>query len=141
MIHTTDQSANSLLGIRPYLEHFPELRSGLLLSVGHTREVERLNSGRGKNDSSHPVSPELLSEIDSLWNSLSWKTLRPFRNMHHRLKGLSKESKPTPRSDLEAARLIVSLRNSLCWELTSPLRLFHRIFSRRQPALNGSLRK
>jgi len=76
------------------------------------------------------VNIDLLSEIDHLWESRSWKMSRPVRNVYRRLKGAGKEVKPVPQSDAEAAHMIVALRQSLSWELTSPIRLVYRIFSR-----------
>ncbi len=77
----------------------------------------------------------LLSEINNLWTSRSWRLLRPVRNLVNRRRGLERETETEPSlcsewSELQAIQTIVSIRQSLSWELTAPLRLIHRLFAR-----------
>jgi O-antigen biosynthesis protein len=76
----------------------------------------------------------LLSEINNLWTSRSWRLLRPVRNFVNRRRGLGREGETPPTlysewSELEAIKTIVTIRQSLSWELTAPLRLFHRFLA------------
>ncbi len=126
LMNTTDAIANSLLGTGPYLNHVPiQLRSVLLMTLGQslTMQTNMPKSNAG-------ISPELQTEINSLWESRSWKMFRRLRNTDRIRKGLGREVKPTPQSDREAAQAIVTIRESISWELTSLLRIADRILRR-----------
>ena len=126
MLNTTDSIANSLLATGPYLDQVPiGLRSVLLMTLGQYLTTE---TNPPKPDAG--VSPELQAEINSLWESRSWKMFRRLRNIDRIRKGLGREVKPTPQSDREAAQAIVAIRYSISWELTSPLRIVDRILRR-----------
>ncbi|MGO9605639.1 MAG: glycosyltransferase [Candidatus Binataceae bacterium] len=137
MRQVTDDIANRLLAIKPYLELTPQsLRNIFLLSLGQKLDLEKLRNGQPPptppptpNDTG--VSTVLMSEIDTLWASRSWQMFRPFRNLHRRWKGLGREIKPIPQSSAEAAQMIIDLRQSLSWELSSPLRIIHRMLASR----------
>jgi hypothetical protein len=66
------------------------------------------------------------NEIHSLWNSRSWRIFRPLRNLIRELGGRGKETEPIAASVEEAARIIATIRHSLSWRLTGPLRMVHR---------------
>lgn len=95
-------------------------------------------------DSNAPLGAELRA----LWNSWSWRLLRPIRNLVRKARGLDKETAPTFQSEAEALRTIITIRQSWSWELTAPLRIMHKILPRRsrvaapipfnQPLANGS---
>ncbi|HEY4934657.1 MAG TPA: glycosyltransferase [Terriglobales bacterium] len=130
LLHVTDAAANRSLAIKPYLERSPQnLRNIFLLSLGQKLDLDKLNNGPVQSVNTAGVSADLLSEIDNLWTSRSWKMLRPFRNFHRRLRGLGREIKPIPQSDVEAARIVIDLRQSLSWEVSSPLRIIYRILT------------
>jgi hypothetical protein len=122
MLHTTDRMAARRVGIQPYLDHFSdELRGVLMVTLGQNsaphRQLEELVKG---------VSPALQTELDSLWESRSWKMFRGLRNLHRRRNGLGNETKPTPTTDQDAAKTIITIRHSLSWELTSFVRIIDR---------------
>jgi len=72
----------------------------------------------------------LRSELHNLWNSRSWRLFRPLRNFLRRRRGFGDETEPILRSEPQLIQTIVTIRQSLSWELTTPLRLFYRIFPR-----------
>ena len=74
----------------------------------------------------------LRSELDNLWNSWSWRLFRPLRNLVCKLQGLGKETEPILHSELEAIQTVITIRQSLSWELTAPLRLIYRMLPRRR---------
>jgi hypothetical protein len=127
----TSAAANYFLAMRPYLEQDPYKMPGvILMTLGQNLELQRWRKGWSQSANGTGVNFGLLSEIDSLWSSRSWALFRPLRNIHRRWKGLPHEVKPIPHSTTEASQIIIELRSSLSWELTSPIRLAHRIFSR-----------
>ncbi len=67
----------------------------------------------------------LQAEVHSLWNSRSWRLLRPLRNFLRRRRGLPRETEPVALSQAEAIRTIIAIRQSLSWELAAPLRLLN----------------
>ena len=76
----------------------------------------------------------LANETHQLWNSSSWRLLQPLRNLALRRRGGTIETEPVPASMADAIRTNIVVRQSLSWELTSPLRILHRIFSRARAA-------
>ncbi len=72
----------------------------------------------------------LQKEFGLLWNSRSWRLLRPARNLIRSFRGQGREAQPIVRSEVEALQTVVTLRQSLSWELTAPLRLAHRALAR-----------
>ncbi|MGO9265926.1 MAG: methyltransferase domain-containing protein [Candidatus Binataceae bacterium] len=78
--------------------------------------------------SAHQV---LLEEIHRLWNSSSWRLLRPLRNLVRRSRGYDKETEPIPTSEADAFPTVIAIRQSVSWEVTAPLRLIHRMLPRR----------
>ncbi|MGO9607165.1 MAG: glycosyltransferase [Candidatus Binataceae bacterium] len=74
----------------------------------------------------------LRSELHNLWNSWSWRLFRPLRNFVRKLQGLAKETEPVFDSAPETIRIVIKVRQSLSWELTTPLRLIYRILPRRR---------
>lgn len=73
----------------------------------------------------------LLEESHRLWSSSSWRLLRPLRNLIRGFHGYDRETEPIPASQAEALRTIIAIRDSLSWELTTPLRIVHRVLSPR----------
>ena len=69
----------------------------------------------------------LQAEIHNLWNSRSWRLLRPLRNFLRRRHGLPKESEPIALSQAEAIQTIIAIRQSWSWELAAPLRMLHAV--------------
>ena len=69
----------------------------------------------------------LQSELHNLWNSRSWRLFRPLRNFVRKRQGLDKETEPVSLSEPQTIQTIVTIRQSLCWELTTPLRLAYRL--------------
>ena len=75
-------------------------------------------------------SPQLESlkiELHSLWNSRSWRLLRPLRNIARRRHGLSTETEPEVTTVEDAARAIEAIHRSLSWKMTTPLRMVHSV--------------
>jgi lipopolysaccharide biosynthesis glycosyltransferase/ketosteroid isomerase-like protein len=79
----------------------------------------------------------LQAELHNLWNSRSWQFLRPIRDFFRKRQGMGKETEPIGLSDCEAIRVIVTIRQSLCWELTAPLRLADKLLGPRKMHLAG----
>jgi GT2 family glycosyltransferase len=76
----------------------------------------------------------LLSEVHNLWNSRSWQLMRALRNLVRKRQGLNNEKEPVALSAFEAIQTIVTIRQSVCWELTAPLRLVDRALAWRGQA-------
>ena len=74
----------------------------------------------------------LRSELHNLWNSWSWRLFRPLRNLVRKRQGLGKETEPILHSEPQAIQTVITIRQSLSWELTAPLRLIYRILPRRR---------
>ena len=72
----------------------------------------------------------LLEEINHLWNSASWRVLRKLCNLVRSFYGTAKETEPTPGSAAEALQTVITIRQSLSWEMTAPLRVIARLFRR-----------
>ena len=100
-------------------------------------EGESLKPGiealRIENETLRPIAQRhadsnaaLGTELHSLWNSRSWRLLRPLRNLVRKARGFDKETLPTVQSEFEALRTILAIRQSMSWELTAPLRIFRR---------------
>jgi hypothetical protein len=77
-----------------------------------------------------PARHLAFEETHHLWNSSSWQLLRPMRDLIRGRRGEDKEAEPTPASVPDALRTIITVRQSLSWELTSPVRVVHRLLSR-----------
>jgi hypothetical protein len=128
MIRTTDHVANVLFATSPYRANLSrDLRMAYAFSVARGIEFGGL-SGQGRTELGQAVH----NEIDALWDSLSWRALRPLRNLNHQIKGLPREARPAPRTDQEALDAIITLRQSLSWEITAPLRFAHRLLGSRR---------
>jgi len=76
-----------------------------------------------------PARRLAFGETHQLWNSSSWRLLRPMRDLIAGWRGGNKEAEPTPASAPDALRTIIALRQSMSWELTAPVRVVHRLFS------------
>ena len=74
----------------------------------------------------------LRSELHNLWNSWSWGLFRPLRNFIRKRQGFGKEAEPTLDSEPQLIQTVITIRQSLSWELTAPLRLIYRILPRRR---------
>lgn len=84
------------------------------------------------------VQSMLVEETHHLWGSSSWRLFRPLRNLSRRLHGHRREIEPRSTSAAEALQTVVTIRQSLSWELTAPLRIVHRILSPfRRSAVGG----
>ena len=128
MSRTIDQKSSAIFATHPYRTSVSrDLRPALAFSVERWIEQEGAY-GQGSSE----VRLALQKEINALWDSLSWRTLRPLRNLAHWIKGLPKETRPVTRTDPEALEAIIALRQSLSWELTAPLRFAHRLLRGRR---------
>lgn len=119
MSHSTNESANYLRSIRPYIDQAsPHLKNLIMYMQGQYLEIH------GKR--TYPGS--YFNQIDLYWNSTSWKLLRPFRNFVRFVQGRPKEQRPEPLTEQEAESFIKDIRQSTTWELTGPLRVIVRLF-------------
>ncbi len=112
--------------------HEPEESEGNA-AIEDLREASRLEPFTAENEAlrreahfSAATRTLLNREVDKLWNSWSWRLFRPLRNLVRAIRGFDKETEPIPQSALEALRIVIAIRQSLSWELTSPLRLVGR---------------
>ncbi|HLM81613.1 MAG TPA: hypothetical protein VK302_13415 [Terriglobales bacterium] len=85
------------------------------------------------------VQAILQTELQHLWDSWSWRLLRPLRNLVRVARGFDKETQPISHSDADTLATIIKIRQSLSWELTAPLRLIHWILPRRRHLLAANL--
>jgi hypothetical protein len=60
---------------------------------------------------------------------------RPVGNLLRRMRGYGKEAEPVAAFEVDALHTILTIRQSLSWELTAPLRLIHRVLPHRRPVL------
>ncbi len=74
----------------------------------------------------------LRSELHNLWNSWSWGLFRPLRNFIRKRQGFGKETEPIVDSEPQLIQTVITIRQSLSWELTAPLRLIHRMLPQRR---------
>jgi GT2 family glycosyltransferase len=107
------------------------------------REIEsrklELESLRSENEALRPIAQRheawnaaLGAELHTLWNSWSWRMLKPLRNLARKARGFDKETPQTFQSESEPLRTIIAIRQSISWELLAPVRLIHRILPRRR---------
>jgi predicted O-methyltransferase YrrM len=94
---------------------------------------------QARNETESIAAP-LNQEAEQLWHSRSWRLLRPLRNFVRRRRGLGKETEPGPQSGPEALRTVIAIRQSLSWELTACLRLWHRVLASIRPAWSTARR-
>ena len=82
----------------------------------------------------------LQAELHNLWNSWSWQLFRPLRSFVRKWRGFGTETEPLLDADSQVIQTIITIRQSLSWELTTPLRLIHRSFAphRVSPRLHPS---
>jgi len=109
-----------------------------LKELSESRRLE-LESLRSDSEALRPIaqrheawSAALGVELHSLWNSRSWRMLKPLRNLARKVRGFDKETPPPFQSESEPLRTIIALRRSISWELLAPVRLIHRILRRRR---------
>ncbi len=69
----------------------------------------------------------LRSELHDLWNSRSWGLFRPLRNFIRKRQGLEEETEPIVDSKPQLIQAVITIRESLSWELTAPLRVIYRM--------------
>jgi glycosyltransferase involved in cell wall biosynthesis len=120
---TTDAITNGLFASSPYLASVPkELRPAVALAIKRFwTEQQRSSEG------SRGVGLTLRNQIDALWNSTSWRALRPLRNLLRAISGRPQENKPSARTDYEALEAVLRLMKSTSWNLTAPIRLAGRL--------------
>jgi hypothetical protein len=119
MTHTMDRVASALFATTPYREVVSEdVRPALAFAVRQWLEEER---------PSNDVGLALQREIDQIWESTSWRALRPLRNLLRAISGRPKEKKPATRTDYEALEAVLRLMKSTSWNLTAPIRLAGRM--------------
>jgi len=148
-----DQNLELAEQLRSALSACDEARSTLITAESKLRDMEQENLElshrvcqvaddllRTKEELHQPsvrrsqaeANSMVLSEVHNLWNSRSWQLLRPLRNFVRKRQGHNKETEPIGLSQTEAIQTIVTIRQSLCWELTAPLRLVYRLLPRGQ---------
>jgi glycosyltransferase involved in cell wall biosynthesis len=109
----------------------------LVASVESLRDENALPKARTQRHAG--AQQKLLEEIHALWTSSSWRLLRPLRNIIRGLRGYDKESEPIPTCEDDALRIVITIRQSLSWEFTAPLRIVHRILSQlRRSSIAGN---
>lgn len=64
-------------------------------------------------------------QLNSLWNSWSWRISRPVRNLIGQTNGHYQKHEPNVESVEEANRAIAAIHQSLSWRMTAPLRVVH----------------
>ncbi len=74
----------------------------------------------------------LRPELHNLWNSWSWRLFRPLRNFVRKRQGFGKETEPILGSEPQLIQTVITIRQSVSWELTAPLRLISRILRPRR---------
>ncbi|MGO9453462.1 MAG: glycosyltransferase [Candidatus Binataceae bacterium] len=74
----------------------------------------------------------LRPELHNLWHSWSWRLFRPLRNFVRKLKGFGKETEPILDFEPEVFDTVITIRQSVSWELTAPLRLIYRFLRPRR---------
>ncbi|MGO9375885.1 MAG: glycosyltransferase [Syntrophobacteraceae bacterium] len=115
---TTSRAANLLRSSRPYLEVLPpDLRGIVRLLQGYHTDIN-----------------QCILEFNRLWDSWSWRRLRPARNFIRRCRRLPPESKPRINSMSEAQKAIRSIKHSATWHVTRPLRLLSKLVKGRFPS-------
>ena len=120
---TTDRVTNALFATKPYRASVSrDLQPALAFAVKRFWLEQEAVSMQGTE-----VRPALQNEIDALWDSPSWRALRPLRNLVRRIQGRPKEIKPAPRTDDEAVAAVLALLQSRSWELTAPIRLLQHL--------------
>jgi glycosyltransferase involved in cell wall biosynthesis len=120
MSRSTPPDARIFRIARPYLEALaPDLRGIVRLLQGyhHTRDQ---------------LSPVLhyVDQFETMWNSWSWRSLRPVRNFFRRLRRLPPESKPTINSPSDAQQAVRSIKRSITWNVTRPFRALRKLLKR-----------
>ncbi len=113
-----EQFEHELADVRAELQAL--VARGASLRSGNAMLIAQME----QNTSAHHA---LLQEIHRLWTSASWRLFRPLRNLIRRFHGYDRETEPKPASALEALRTVLTIRDSLSWELTGPVRFIHRI--------------
>jgi len=94
-----------------------------------------VESLRSENETIRPITQLhaiLQTELQHLWNSWSWRLLRPLRNLARMAGGFDKETQPIFQSEPDMLGTVITIRQSLSWELTAPLRLIHRMLPQRR---------
>lgn len=109
MSRTAPTDARVFRIARPYLEVLgPDLRGIVRLLQGyhHARDYDR---------------------FETMWNSWSWRLLRPIRNFFRRCRRLPPESKPTINSPCDAQQAVRSIKRSVTWNVTRPFRVLRKL--------------
>ncbi len=122
---TTPLVANTLRFARPYLEALPpDLRGVIRLLQKYHHNKAPLDPYKAPLD---PFLAQCIHQYETLWDSWSWRMLRPIRNYILRCRRLPPESKPAINSIPEALAAIKSIKNSITWHLTRPLRVLRKL--------------
>jgi len=74
----------------------------------------------------------LRSEVHNLWNSRSWRLFRPLRNFIRKRQGFEEETEPIVDSKPQLIQTVITIHQSLSWELTAPLRVIYRMLPSRE---------
>jgi hypothetical protein len=120
---TTDVVTNALCATHPYLAAVrKDLRPAVAFAVTRFWTEQKGSSGHGRD-----VGLTLRNQIDAVWNSTSWRALRPLRNLLRAINGRPKENSPAGRTDYEALEAVLRLLKSTSWNLTAPIRLAGRL--------------
>ena len=119
MSQMTPLDANFIRSARPYLEALPpDLRGVISLLQGyHHAGGEQLVETRDL----------CVNQFETMWNSWSWRSLRPIRNFVRRCRRLPPERKPQINSIFDAQRAIRSIKSDATWHVTRPLRALRKL--------------
>ncbi len=119
---TTPGDANADRALRPYLEALgPDLRGIIRLFRGyHYAGIDQVLATRQQS----------LHQFETLWNSWSWRSLRPVRNFIRRCRRLPPERKPRIDSIYDVQQAIRSIKRSATWQVTRPLRALRKLMKR-----------
>ncbi|MGO9017240.1 MAG: glycosyltransferase [Syntrophobacteraceae bacterium] len=117
---TSPPDARAFRIARPYLEAMPpDLRGIVRLLHGY----QHLLYDHGASIS----YKDLIQQYETMWNSWSWRRFRRIRNFIRRCRQLPPESKPKINSICEAREAIKSIKKSVTWNVTRPLRALRKL--------------
>jgi O-antigen biosynthesis protein len=139
MLRTTDNFANNMRSLRPYLSAAPRLRpaleyaKALYLQISGVADAANLQDQAALEQSAERTRAMAGFQriVDDYWYSYSWQLGLPLRNIILKVRGI-RPGPPVVRSQAELDRFINDIRGSLTWKATGLLRLVGDKISRRR---------
>ena len=133
----TDELQQTIEGFQRPLARLEALRAGIQVLRAATESLKADKESlrlalKGRAQLQADTDAILRSELHNLWNSWSWRLFRPLRNFVRKLQGFGRETEPILYSESQVIQTLNTLRQSLSWELTAPLRLIYRILPHRR---------